>query len=319
MIAILKAKDADSVAKCNATLIIGELNEQEMNPVKPYAQAFNALMIVLKTPKFFKDEVRVAALVGVERFAAYGAIPADKKAAVTALLMEQLKQATPPPGRTVAGHNWLRRNAAQILAALGSPGPDNGVVTAIESIVADPQVRMTPRCEMAQYLGQLKYPTGAKIDYEGLAGLIGHQTVDICSREVESVTSNSQFLSATEDARLHRFLTYVVHCSLQALEGPDAKSGLLAGAAQDPNRDFVDSVRGKLKGLYTSLEGAETTDLVDVRNRLSELQGILPPKPAAKSEVAPSAQPDKATDPKSADPKKVGAEQAAVEPPKADK
>jgi hypothetical protein len=277
-------------ARVNAILVLGDLNDKEAVPgSKPLPAAFPLLLFVAQSDKF-PDAMKVAALVGLERWARADAIPPDKKDALTKLLLEMLNQETPPPGRTLEGHGWFRRSAAQVLAAMGSPGPDNGVVAAYEKIVADPEARATLRCEMAECLGQLKYPAGAKIDYSSLANLIGHQTIEICQRELDAAKGASRQPS-------RRLIAYTLATALHGLEGPDSRGGLLAAAAGTDGQKFVASVRDKVKTGFASADSADVADeqiAATANDVIAELQSILLPKPEPKRD-APQPAPAAAT------------------------
>lgn len=294
MIAIVKG-DYDTAIKFNAVLIIGELNEvDEGTKGKPYAPAYRILKIAVDNPKL-PDEVRIAGLIGLERFAISGGIPAADKPAITKSMLALLKQETPPAGRTAEGHTWMRRSAAQILAGLGSPGADDAVVKQFEAIIADSQARPTLRCDVATFLGQLKFPAGSKTDYQALANLVGHQVVDLGKQELDAHTAGNRTLKEEEDLRLRRQLTYILYSALAALQGDDARSGLYAAAAGGDKQEFVGNLRTKIKSAYAALESADSLAPGDVRSSLDELSQVLLPKPERKPdsvvETTPAPQP----------------------------
>ncbi len=111
----------DASAKYNAMIIICDLNETdgEVGKARPWAKALPFLLNAAQSAKA-ADYIKTAALIGVERYAAAGAIPAEKKAAVSTAMLELLNQATPPPNRTAQGHSWMRRRAADFDVA-GQP------------------------------------------------------------------------------------------------------------------------------------------------------------------------------------------------------
>jgi hypothetical protein len=273
-------------ARVNAIIVLGELNESEEKDPKPLASVLPLLSAVVQSDRF-PDEMKVAAMLGLERFAAAGAIPADRKQALTAAMLKTLNEPNPPAGRTTDGHNWMRRSAAQVLAAMGSPGADGSVVAAFEKIVADSNARTEFRCEIAECLGQLKFPQGSKTDLKSLARLLGHQTVELCERELAAAKASGGGTVETVDPdRARQMLAYVLYSSIHGLEGTDARSGLYAAAAGNAeDQKFIGEVRTKVKAVYASVEGAEDFNLDDVQLKLNDLNEKLGPKPAPKADA----------------------------------
>ncbi len=166
------------------------------------------------------------------------------------------------------------------MTSLGSPGADNSVVKAFEAIIADPDARPSLRCEVAQFLGQLKYPPSAKLDFQSLAGDLGYQSVEICKHEIDAAKVAKRVPS-------RKLLVHAAYSSMVGLEGSDAKSGLWAAAAGTDNQQAIDGVRSKLKSLLASIEDKDEVPddtLASVAGgKLSELESALPPRKAGKS------------------------------------
>ncbi len=222
----------------------------------------------------------VASLVGLERHAAAGAIPAASAAQLTSYLLKLVNAPEPPAGRTVDAHDWMRRNAAQVLAAMGSPGPNNSVVTAFEQIIADPKTRPLFRCDIAECLGRLKYPANSKVNSQELANLLGHQAADICQHELDASLADKRTPS-------RGLLAYALDSSLHGLEGGDGRSGLLAIAPSgSEGRTLIDSIRTKIKSVHSTIENLDPDDdssvAAEIGPLIGELQGMLPPKPELK-------------------------------------
>ena len=270
---------SDSAQKVNAMIVIGDLNETEIDgtiPAKPLPTSFPVILVAVQSPKF-TDDVKVTALVGLERFAAAGAIPADKKADLTKLLLALLNQQNPPGIRDPAAHDWMRRLAAQVLASMGNTGPDNSVVKAFVAIVSDSKARTTLRCDLAQYLGQFKYPAGSKVDYTALANTEGRLVVDVCQQEVERAKNSNRAVS-------RRLIMYAIDCVLLGLgkepSGGKAGTGMLAAAAASPHKDFVETVKAKLIAVNKWLDDTELTEdqiETDLLGKIDGLQSALVP------------------------------------------
>jgi hypothetical protein len=273
----------DATIKYNALLLFGDLNEvEDPSKPKPWAKPFPMLLSVAQSSKV-KDYMKVAALIGIERYAALGAIPPDKQAEVIKEMVALLNQAEPPAGRDATAQQFLRRSAAQILAYVGSPGPDNSVVKALEKVVTDSKARPEFRCEMAQFLGQLKYPPASKVDLQKLANAVGHQAVDVCKQELDAAKTANRAAS-------RRIILYALFSAKEALGGSDGKSGLTAAAAGAPAQKFIGNLYVKLKALQVECESSDTTDdlvdteILEVTPKLNDLEGLLAPRTPAKPE-----------------------------------
>ncbi len=154
----------------NAMLIIGDLDSRGAetqgggSPADPWNDALVVLKDELVSDKQI-DAVRVAALIGINRHAEFNRYrPAGRRipdASIAVLIKPILDIANakePPAGRTPAGHNWMRRQAVEILSHFGAVRPIGEVATAINNIVADPDEPLSLRCAAAQAQGRLLNP-----------------------------------------------------------------------------------------------------------------------------------------------------------------
>ena len=108
MVAIIRDGKAPDATKINAVIVMGELNDvDEPGKSKPLLDAFSWLWVITHSPKA-KDELKVAAMLGIDRFAAAGTIPAAKKDEVAKSMLALVKQKDPPPKLSPDGHNWMR-------------------------------------------------------------------------------------------------------------------------------------------------------------------------------------------------------------------
>lgn len=260
--------------KYNALLMIGELNdsEGEGGKAKPYSKALPLLIGFVQSDKT-DDYMKVAALIGLERFASSGGVPADKVESLTDTLLKIVTQKDPPAGRDPAAHQYLRRSAAQVLAGLGSPGKDNRVLKAFQDIVADPNSRLTLRCETALYIGQLKYPPAAKVDLQQLANLLGTQAIEQCKSEMESAKNANRSPS-------RRLLMYSLYSAKEGLTGPYTSS-----ASNSDAQRAIGNIRKKLDDclrLLDSADAEENSVPPEFEDKMAELQGVLKAVPTAK-------------------------------------
>ncbi len=290
MIVSPRATKFGPVSKYNALLLLADLNENDAaNKIKPYPASLGILMYFAGLPADSDlAYLKPAALVGITRFAQEKAIPPDKIPKITETLLELVTNADPPAGRSGSAHLFIRRGAARALAAMGSPGPDNGVLKAFAEIVADPKSRLTFRCELAQFIGELNIPPDTKFDLRSLANDIGLQTVEICEQELERA-------SAEKRPPSRRILMYAVDSGYAGLVG-------LARAAEKNQETFkfITGVRNKTYSLYKILDNVDGTPDDQIAEKVTpEIEGIkgvlvvrtAPAPIVAAAPQAPEAQP----------------------------
>ena len=264
---IVASSTSETAARINAVIVIGELNIVDEPPQpKPLPEAYRLLSVIAQSPKF-SAELKVAALLGLDRFAAAGSIPAAEKDKLAKLLLDLVKQKDPPANRSVDGHNWMRRQAAAVLVKIYGSAPSSEVVSAIAAMAADPTARLTMRCEMAQLIGQFKLTSASKVDVQSLANTLGHQAVEICSAEIESAQAAKRDLSV-------RRIMYTLYSVREGL------AGLQAAAAETPHKKFVADLYAKVKSMHAELDDPELTTgplTLEASKKIKELQGMLAP------------------------------------------
>jgi hypothetical protein len=230
--------------------------------------------------------MKIAAMIGLRRYAESGILPANAKDALTALMLGILTQETPPAGRTLEGHTWMRRSAGQVLAALGSPGKDNSIVKAFEKVIADSGERASFRCEMAECLGKLQFTKESNVDYQTLANLLGHQVVEICNGELEAAKSSGRPVS-------RGMIVYALGSTMHGLKGQNGRAGLAAAAPDASAQTAINKLYEPIEAVYTKTQDEDEvadSDLTSaVGTFVTELQGLLQPKPQPKQDVVAAA------------------------------
>lgn len=183
------AGDFPPPIKCNAVLVLGELNEEEpppATPARPWAAAQKDLLALVSAPKT-PDAVKAGALVGLMRSAEWHAkspLPADVVAALIDAALPLVSQGTPPAGRSAAGHEWLRQSAIGVLGALGQTGPNQSVLKALAAVLVDPQAAVKTRGAAARALGKLNYGS-VQADGPALAAALELLLADGCGGELQ--------------------------------------------------------------------------------------------------------------------------------------
>jgi hypothetical protein len=141
------------LCRANAMLAIGELKETDPNG-PPYKKA---LPVLLKAATALNSiaNVRLPALRGLLRQATDG-IDADSRAAVITAMLAMLNQHTPPAGRSPEEHDWICRRVIDVLSAIGQPGNNGAVPSAMLAVINDGAASLPIRCAAAAALAKVK-------------------------------------------------------------------------------------------------------------------------------------------------------------------
>ena len=180
-----------------AILAIADLNATESvnpreQPVVPLPEAAEFLVDLLKREDL-PDGLVVAVLVGLRRHAILGI---ENSQLVENELMPRLVaiagNKVPPPGRSLAGHQWIRARAIEILGILGSPGTNGSVSQLLTGILRASDEGLTVRRAAARALGLLDYgawtdPPPAEVLYA-----LGKFVADACEAEMKQIELDIQ-------------------------------------------------------------------------------------------------------------------------------
>jgi hypothetical protein len=169
----------------NCMLALGELNEVEPSnvgagPVKPMPQALPVLHKAVAQADML-PAVKVAALIGMQRHTKFPVADKNVERTLATDLAKLVQQSTLPADISADGHQWMRRQAIDVLMNLKQPGPASEVVTALTTTVADKNNSMWVRLDAARALGQFKLPANAL--GEDIAETIGRLTLDLLKNE----------------------------------------------------------------------------------------------------------------------------------------
>lgn len=143
------AKDGQyhPVARFNAVLAIGEVNSPK---------AIEALLATLFDPNQF-DAVRVAAMTGLVRLAGQSSFANPDVAQPVIVRMAAFIGKPIAKGPRADGVSWMHGQAADILAALKSTGPNQEVPPALLVMLNDKELAIPLRGKAARALGKLSY------------------------------------------------------------------------------------------------------------------------------------------------------------------
>lgn len=219
----------------NAMLMIGQLNHEEYPSGTPLPQALHALLAAVDDGNA-SDAVRVAALVGVQRHVAAGITTPDTLENVRSIL---LKVATVeiPFGRVKDGREWMRAQALEALADLGSVGENHAVFTAMTATLNDTTLLLSTRGIAAESLGQLNYTNASGIDPLESAAAVANFLRDACAEETRLANEKADSVLGHGHSSYHylleRRMRQRLSSALTALVGTGEDRTGIAGLTQD--------------------------------------------------------------------------------------
>lgn len=178
----------------NAILVIGLLDDKcaiiagpNVRPPKPSKDANKFLVALLNAGIQGKPVVTpslvVGALVGLERHAQYHA--GLDNASIEEMTKVAIALATKnPPIAEVDSKvaEWIRVQAATVLAKLGSVGPDGHALDALVNVLADNKLTLDGRCEVTGLLALLDYKD-AKVDGKATTDKVLQLAVEVAQAE----------------------------------------------------------------------------------------------------------------------------------------
>ena len=153
--------DFHPAARYNAVLIIGGLDAKSERNKPPVVSpdATRALLILTKNDEYkgnpIPSSVKVAALIGLQRHARFGVEDQFAKDLTDAALAIINRQET-PEDVTTSVYNWMRVQAAEVLAYQYAGGPTPEVTTALAALLSDEKVKLPERCRTALLLEKMK-------------------------------------------------------------------------------------------------------------------------------------------------------------------
>jgi hypothetical protein len=242
----------------NAMLMIGELNSVEWPQPAPMPEALDVLLAATESGKY-PDAVRVAAVIGIQRHAADGiSDPNAAKAVASAML--KLAGEDMPSGAARAAREWIRAQALETLARLGSVGENNAVFNSMVKTLVDEKLSLSTRGIAAESLGRLNYSNASGISSVDTAGKLAQFLLDACAEETR------QSKNAVDPVMLRRLMRQRVSEVCSALTGEEENRKGIASLAREASQQAL------LGDLQKSIE-ATAEFLDDKKHEAEELQG----------------------------------------------
>lgn len=171
----------------NAMLAIGSLSTPATGAGgrgTPYAAALPVMLEAVRSAEQ-SDVVKVAALIGITRHVASGAVESQVREQEIVPTMLTLATTKVSPGRSSDGHAWIRGKALEVLGEAGSLGPQQNVITALVEIAGDSDTPFMTRCAAARALGQLLYPANVTMSPSELVAQVGSLAAEGLAYELD--------------------------------------------------------------------------------------------------------------------------------------
>jgi hypothetical protein len=181
-------------ARYNAVLVIGMLDKQyavdigsTKRPPKPLLEANKFLVAMINAGISGKAVVTpslvVGGLIGLERHAQYhNGLDASSIDGMTKVAIALATTNPPLPELDNKVAEWIRIEAATVLAKLGSTWPEGTAHTALVQVLSDGKLTLDGRCEVAGLLGLIDYKN-AKVDGQATTDKMLQLTTEVGQAE----------------------------------------------------------------------------------------------------------------------------------------
>jgi hypothetical protein len=278
-----KGKNYHPAVRYNAVLIIGMLDDkypapgQPQVPLKEGAAELTLIVNAAAEGKRVPPFLVVGALVGLQRHAQHidKLDRATAEGLAAAVLKLSGKEVNLPETDTKVAE-WIRVQAAMVLAKLGNPGANGEVAAAYKNMIAGetvPKMSLDGRVQVAALLQQLKL-AGAKIDAKALGDALLELSVAVGDDEAKEAKAftNLQIQSggmgaygggSGKKSRM-RFDAETQEWSLDKrvllTRLTDLRNGLNAFKSNAPadQQPTIDAVVAAISPVITLAEGSET-------------------------------------------------------------
>ena len=184
----------------NATLIIGMLDQKYSvggAPPVVLPAGTKDLLELLEQDKFndvkVHPSVKVGALEGLERHVRFG-IDAQDGERVTKAALAVLAQEPSVLDVDLGVNNWIKCQAARVLARQFKEGPSNEVQAALTKLIADGEMELEDRCCIVALLEKMKYTAGAGPDVAAAVVPLGRLTIEVVAEGAEKAREFEQLI-----------------------------------------------------------------------------------------------------------------------------
>ena len=191
---VMARKNYHPAVRYNAVLILGALDEKlpggggNPTPPVPLPAAAKELLDILEQNELDGVKVpfalKLGALLGLQRHAQYGISSQDGER-LTKVSLALIAKKEPPAELDRDVYNWIRCQAANVLARQFAEGPDAAVRAALTSLIADGNLSLEDRCCVANLLKDMKYESAAGVDASATVAAMGDLLKSVAIDEAE--------------------------------------------------------------------------------------------------------------------------------------
>ncbi|MDH3717513.1 MAG: hypothetical protein OES79_05270 [Planctomycetota bacterium] len=189
-------RDFHPAVKYNAMLLIAGLNEKPESrdeAAVPWLKALEPLVQVATYPRA-PQSLRVAALIGIARHVAVK--DTGIKEYIASRMEKIIKEKEESPSdRSPDGVAWIKRQAIEILADLGLPGPEGKFLTTLGAVVADGSQPLALRSAAAQAISKIRPETLPAKEANPLTRELSSLLLDACRYEINGGGSGDEPVS----------------------------------------------------------------------------------------------------------------------------
>jgi hypothetical protein len=271
----------------NAVLILGMLDQTYAAPGRPPVPLKEANAELTMIVDFAAQGKRVppflvvGALVGLERHAQYhDALDRATLEAMTAAVLKLATKDEPLPEIEPKVSDWIRIQAATVLANAGSPGAEGEVAAALAKLIAGqttPKMALDARTQVAALLQKIKFD-GGNFDGKALADALLQLSLEVGNDEAKEAKSfedmqmqgggysGSYGTQAHSKGRMKmnaqtQMWEYDARILLSRLADLKAGLGAFRAAAPADKQPIVDAILAAMAPAATAASSADTVDL----------------------------------------------------------
>lgn len=182
---LLVSRNYHPAVRFNAVLLLGALDKQYPsgdNPPIVLPAATNELLTLLEAEEIegvkVHPSVKAGALEGLERHVRYG-LDAQYAERVTKAALAMLSQDPKKLDVDADVNNWIKCQAARVLARQYKDGPTSEVHAALTALIADEKVGLADRCCVSGLLKLVTYTPGAEADAKETLVPLGNLTKSV--------------------------------------------------------------------------------------------------------------------------------------------
>lgn len=240
----------ERATRVNAMMMIAELNAEEPTNAltgegaRPYPAALDTILAAWGDDKL-PIEIRVAALMGLDRHAQLGINDAATRAKVQAPVLALFNESATPEGRSTAAHVWLRQVAAKILGNLkdlGTASNKEETLQAMVTVISNKDEPLRVRCAAAEALNSLSYTPDVK--FQDISKALGSLAVDAAVLETSNRGNLRHYLGCVSKG---------LGIPESGTAGTPQPASITKAATADADKKYITAVNAEMEKLIKAV------------------------------------------------------------------